>query len=174
MQAGLLSAEQAMALTDIGVTQTGQTVKGTPLQFNAQAGGVVTQPPPGFTERQAGAKQTDTALATQLANAAEGSNGRRAILGNLEDTMSNFTTGPGADWQKVAKAFINRNVPLPAGWQFDPKSIASQEEFNKQAGQLAQQQFGAIGGTGTDAKFAAALLRPIPMTRFHSSATREL
>jgi len=56
----------------------------------------------------------------------------------------------------VAKSFVNRNVPLPQGWQFDPQSIASQQEFNKQAMQLAQQQFQAIGGTGTDSKFASA------------------
>jgi hypothetical protein len=118
--------------------------------------GIVTGNPPGFQERQAGAADLDTRLAGGLGEAAEGSPARRAILGNLEDALTNFTTGPGADWTKVAKAFVNRNVPLPQGWQFDPKSIASQEEFVKQAGQLAQQQFAAIGGTGTDAKFSSA------------------
>lgn len=112
--------------------------------------------PPGFNERQSGAAEMDTRLSGALADAAEGSQGRRALLGNLEDALGNFTTGPGADWQKVAKAFVNRNVPLPQGWQFDPKSIASQEEFAKQSTQLAQQQFAAIGGTGTDAKFSSA------------------
>jgi hypothetical protein len=57
---------------------------------------------------------------------------------------------------RVGKAWVNRNVPLPANWQFDPKSIASQEQFNKQAGLLAQSQFAAIGGTGTDTKFNAS------------------
>lgn len=112
--------------------------------------------PPGFAERQAGIAQTDSQLAGNLANAAEGSPGRLALLGNLDNLVDKFTSGPGADWTKVAKAFVNRNVPLPAGWQFSPSSIASQEEFNKQAVQLAQQQFGMIGGTGTDAKFSSA------------------
>lgn len=119
-------------------------------------GRIPTGLPPGYAERQAGLAASDTRLSGNLADAAEGSQGRRAILGNLENLVQNFTPGPGADWTKVAKSFVNRNVPLPKGWQFDPGSIASQEEFNKQAVQLAQQQFGAIGGTGTDAKFASA------------------
>lgn len=151
----------------VGYTGAGAPIPGTQQQFlerygpggasGPQGGGVsLTPPPPGFAERAAGAATIDTQLATNLANAAEGSPGRLAILGNLQDVMHNFTTGPGADWTKVAKAFVNRNVPLPKGWQFDPQSIASQEEFNKQAYQLAQQQFGLIGGTGTDAKFNSA------------------
>jgi hypothetical protein len=146
--------------TGMGTTDTGAPIVGSRGQFNYGAasgnpqGGIVAAPPPGFAERQTGFAQMDTGLAKQLSDAAEGSQGRRALLGNLEDTLSQFTSGPGADWTKVAKAFINRNVPLPQGWQFDPKSIASQEEFSKQAAQLAQQR--AIGGTGTDAKFASA------------------
>lgn len=112
--------------------------------------------PPGFETRAVGGAQSDVNLANNLSSAAEGSAGRVALLGNLDDTLQKFTSGPGADWTKVAKAFVNRNVPLPAGWQFSPSSIASQEEFAKQSTQLAQQQFAAIGGTGTDAKFASA------------------
>ena len=40
---------------------------------------------------------------------------------------------------------------------FDPKTIASQEEFSKQAFQLAQQQFQALGGTGTDSKLDSTM-----------------
>src|SRR5579883_67480 len=99
-------------------------------------------------------------LAGALTAANDTSPARKAILGNLENTLSGahaFEPGPGADFSKVAKAFINRNVPLPPGWKFDPKSIASQEEFAKQAYQLAQSQFQAIGGTGTDAKLDSAM-----------------
>jgi hypothetical protein len=146
---------------------TGYTPEGAPIYgtqggygYSAGAGqnggGGIVAPPPGFAERQQGYAATDTALAKQLADAAEGSNGRRAILGNLEDALDKFTSGPGADWTRVAKSFVNRNVPLPAGWQFSPSSIAAQEEYVKQAAVLAQSQFGAIGGTGTDAKFASA------------------
>jgi hypothetical protein len=123
---------------------------------NVLPGQMTTGNPPGFGERQAGAAALDTKLAGGLADAAEGSPSRIGILGNLDNAVDKFTAGPGADWSMVAKAFVNRNVPLPAGWQFDPKSIASQQEFNKQAMQLAQQQFQSIGGTGTDAKFSSA------------------
>ncbi len=140
---GLPSVEGAPQKTSLGTT-----IYGAPTFPTAMA--------PGFAERQTGAANLDDSLAGYLAEAAEGSPGRIGILGNLQSALQNFTTGPGADWTKVAKAFVNRNVPLPAGWQFNPQSIASQEEFIKQAGQLAQQQFGAIGGTGTDAKFTSA------------------
>lgn len=139
----------------------GQPTPGGQLQQQTLAQAVMQGPhpigtPPGFAERQVGGANTDVQLAGNLSEAAEGAPQRIALLGNLENNLSKFTSGPGADWTKVAKAFVNRNVPLPAGWQFDPSSIASQEEFVKQATQLAQQQFGAIGGTGTDAKFASA------------------
>ena len=127
-----------------------------PLASANVAGTQPTGVPPGFEARAVGGATIDTKLAGNLADAAEGSPARIGILGNLDNTVDKFTAGPGADWTKVAKAFVNRNVPLPAGWQFDPSSIASQEEFNKQAMQLAQQQFQSIGGTGTDSKFASA------------------
>lgn len=81
---------------------------------------------------------------------------RKAMLGNMEQELDQFASGPGADWSRLSRAWVNRNVPLPSGWQFDPKSVASQEEFNKQAYMLAASQFQAIGGTGTDEKFGAA------------------
>ena len=79
----------------------------------------------------------------------------KALLGNLEASLDNFTSGPGADWKKVAASAVNANSPF--GDIFDPKKIASQEEFGKQAMQLAQQQFQALGGTGTDAKLDSTL-----------------
>jgi hypothetical protein len=50
----------------------------------------------------------------------------------------------------------NRNV-LPGSVQFDPKSIAGQEQFNKQAVMVAQQQFQALGGTGTNDQLGSAM-----------------
>ena len=136
------------------------TAAGAPTtQPLASANVAGTQPidvPPGFVQRATGAANIDTTLAGNLANAAESSPARIGMLGNLENDLSNFTSGPGADWTKVGKAWVNRNLPLPAGWQFDPGSIASQEQFVKQAGQLAQQQFTAMGGTGTDQQFGSA------------------
>jgi hypothetical protein len=150
-----VSPDNVVQPTAAAPTASGQPQSQPLGQANLQGTRVIGTPS-GFAERQAGGAQLDTQLAGNLANAAEGSPSRRAILGNLDQLVTQFTSGPGADWTKVAKAFVNRNVPLPAGWQFDPSSIASQEEFGKQATQLAQQQFQAIGGTGTDAKFSSA------------------
>lgn len=111
---------------------------------------------PGYNEAATGIATGSAGAANTLTAAADTSPTRKSMLGNLEGDLKQFTTGPGADWQNVSKAWVNRNIPLPPGMQFDPKSIASQETFNKQAEQLAQQQFAAIGGTGTDAKFGSA------------------
>ncbi len=168
----------------IGVTPEGREIKGTVAQrlrkavnLDQQPGaaaipgsapalgsqtaqqpgqGYVTAQPPGFEERQKGAALTDVKLADDLSREIEGAPQRRALLGNIMDLADKFTPGPGAAESKTVKAFINRNIPLPEGWKFDQKSIASQEEFAKQAAQFAQKQFDTIGGTGTDAKFNSA------------------
>lgn len=113
--------------------------------------------PPGYTQAAEGIGTQSAASATALTAANDTSMVRKGMLGNLEDDLNKFTAGPGADWTKLAKAWTNRNIPGIGGqpW-FDPNSIASQEQFNKQAAMLAQQQFAAIGGTGTDAKFSSA------------------
>jgi hypothetical protein len=80
---------------------------------------------------------------------------RKAMLGEMEASLNNFTSGPGADWKKVGKSLVNANNPF--GNVFDPKSIASQETFNKQSTQLALQQIQALGGTGTDDKLGSSI-----------------
>lgn len=137
--------------------------KGAPYQISEgaasrmrNAGGLQVGMQPGFNTAQESQATQGAASANALSAANDSSMVRKGMLGNLEEDLSKFTAGPGADWTKVAKSWVNRNVPLPQGWQFDPKSIASQEQFNKQAAMLAQQQFQAIGGTGTDAKFDSA------------------
>lgn len=117
--------------------------------------------PPGYSEAAAGIGGQSAASANALTAANDTSMVRKGMLGNLEEDLRHFTSGPGADWTKVAKAWVNRNLPVPKSWQdeggiLDVKSIASQEQFVKQAQMLAQQQFQAIGGTGTDAKFNSA------------------
>lgn len=83
---------------------------------------------------------------------------QKAILGNLEAALNQFTAGPGADWKKVAKAMINQNTQGVFGKSlFDPKQIASQEEFNKQATMLAQNQFQQLGGTGTNMQLGSSM-----------------
>ena len=54
-----------------------------------------------------------------------------------------------------------RNLPVPESWKkegglLDPSSIASQEQFNKFSNLVAQSQFKALGGTGTDSKLNSA------------------
>lgn len=151
--------------TGTGFQPSGAPIMGSRGQFNFQAAGPggartgppgIAAPPPGQVEAASSIAQAGAGAAAQLREANDTSMTRKGMLGNLEEDLHNFTAGPGADWQKVAKSWVNRNVPLPTGWQFDPKAIASQEQFNKQAGMLAQQQFGMIGGTGTDAKFNSA------------------
>lgn len=80
-----------------------------------------------------------------------------ALLANADSLIRNFEPGPGADWQKWFQATFNRNVPLlrSLGVEFDPNRIASQEEFNKITSQIAQAQFNALGGTGTDNQLAS-------------------
>ena len=112
--------------------------------------------PPGFKESATGLAAGGVAGANALMAANDSSMSRKGMLGNLEEDLNHFTAGPSADWTKVAKAWVNRNVPMPSHWQFDPKSIASQEQFAKQAAQLAQAQFQSIGGTGTDSQFNSA------------------
>jgi hypothetical protein len=118
-------------------------------------GGMAAAPPLGAPEAASvdasfGAKQ-----GTELQSMADNVPARKALLGNLEGALGQFTSGPGQNWKMVAKAFANANSPF--GNVFDAKSIASQEEFNKQAVQLAQQQFQALGGTGTDSKLDSAM-----------------
>lgn len=116
---------------------------------------------PGFntaTDAEAGASAASmNALRAAAREAPETS----AIIGNLEKELKNFTPGPLADYKRIAKNFATANLPLPESWKkegaiFDTKSLASQEEFNKQVYQLVQSQFKALGGTGTDAKLDAA------------------
>lgn len=83
----------------------------------------------------------------------------RTMLGNMNTMLDSFEPGPGAGWQKLVQATINRNVPgiRYLGVEFDPKRIASQEEFNKLASQVAQAQFRALGGSGANFQLESAI-----------------
>ncbi len=116
---------------------------------------------PGFESASNAVASSSAANANRLAEAADGANSRKGMLGNLEDDLTKFTTGQGADWTRIAKNFANRNLPVPDSWKkegaiLDEGSVAGQEQFNKQAMMIAQSQFSTIGGTGTDAKFNSA------------------
>ncbi len=133
----------------------GGAAQGGSIPGQGQGSGLAAAPPLGAPEAASvdasfGAKQ-----GTELQSMADNVPARKALLGNLEGALNQFTSGPGQNWKMVAKAFTNANSPF--GNVFDAKSIASQEEFNKQAVQLAQQQFQALGGTGTDSKLDSAM-----------------
>jgi hypothetical protein len=115
---------------------------------------------PGQEAATVSTAETSAKLGNDLITAANEVPQTKAILGNLEREVEGFTPGPGADYRRVAKAFAN--TILPESWQkegsvLDPKSIADQEGFNKLAYNLAQNQFQALGGTGTDAKLNSTM-----------------
>lgn len=117
--------------------------------------GIPAGPPLGA---QAAAEVTGRESAQQginLQQAADAVPQKKAILGNLDAALGNFTSGAAADWKLVGKKFANAANPF--GNTFNPKTIASQEEFNKQATMLAQQQFQTLGGTGTDMKLGSTM-----------------
>jgi hypothetical protein len=92
--------------------------------------------------------------AQDLEKAAQASPARKAILGNLEAMNQQFTSGPLAhDINKTQKT-VNEVTGIPI---FGSDKIKAQEEFGKQAQQLAQQQFQTLGGTGTDAKLDSVI-----------------
>lgn len=117
---------------------------------------------PGYEEAQKTIAASGAQAATNITNAAAAANRNKALLGNLEDDLTKFTSGRGADWSRLAKNFINRNIPVPDSWKkegaiLDEKSLASQEQFAKTAQMIAQSQFATLGGTGTDAKLDSAV-----------------
>jgi len=161
----------AVAPAQVGVDAQGAPVVGTagglarastastqnPAGIGGRAAptGIVVSQAPGVPEAQRATAQASAEQGIALQKQADGVPVRKGMLANLEDDLDKFTSGPKADWSMVAKSFANRNI-LPQGMQFDPQSIASQEAFNKQATQLAQQQFAALGGTGTDSQLSSS------------------
>ncbi|ACS41683.1 hypothetical protein [Methylorubrum extorquens] len=161
----------ASAPTAVGVTSSGAPLVGTqgglvrattastqnPAGVGGRAAptGIQVGLAPGDAEARSATAKASADQGIKLQTQAEGIPTRKGMLANLEDAIDHFKPGKGAEWENVAKNFANRNI-LPTAFQFDPKSIASQEEFNKQATQLAQQQFQALGGTGTDSQLSSA------------------
>jgi hypothetical protein len=159
----LLGSYGAQAAGVPGITARTNTMTPEGAQFSTPSTGAISQPlqtglRPGIAEAAAGMGAGAAGMANTLTQAAATSMTRKGMLGNLEDDMNKFVSGPGADWTKLAKSWVNRNVPVPKSWQdsgaiLDPKSIASQEQFTKQATMLANAQFQSLGGTGTDNQF---------------------
>jgi hypothetical protein len=118
-----------------------------------------------------GTPETATANASQAAAAQAFANGapeRRALIQNLKDVSDQFNGGPmSAAWLKARQIGVEMGV-LPKG------SAASQEDFNKMALQLAQQQRQALGGHGTDAQTEVALHSNPNQTMSQEARTRVL
>ncbi len=114
---------------------------------------------PGVAAAATKTAENSAQLGNNLVTAANEVPQTKAILDNLDRTLADFTPGPGADYRRVGKALANTIIPesLKDSLGFDPKSIASQEEFNKLAYNLAQNQFQALGGTGTDSKLDSTM-----------------
>lgn len=122
-------------------------------QSSNQPGFMATSPPPGFTEQATESARGNAQQALALQSSATNIPQQKATLGNLQAKLTQFTSGPVADWKNFAKSFVNEVNPF--GNIFDPSRIASQDEFKKQAVNLAQQQFQALHGTGTDAQLSS-------------------
>jgi hypothetical protein len=126
-------------------------------------GGGIAEPPVGAVETQRSLAENASEIEKRIVNSQTEAPQRQADLATLEADMKKFTTGPYANMALAGKRGYNdlRNrapasiaAALP---QFDPKEIAAQENFVKTAGLLAQRQFAAIGGTGTDSKLDSAI-----------------
>ncbi len=128
-----------------------------PPTGHAPGGGLYMGNSPGFDEGMKLKAVTSGKMSDELAEAVNSSPQRKAALENLNGLVEHFNPGPGAsDWNKI-KAGINTNLPIPKGWElFDPKKIASQEEFNKQLNNLVQQQYKTLGGA-SDMRYKATM-----------------
>lgn len=142
-----------------GTAPAGEAPAGTPLPAPAAARGGFVQSGPALGQEAAAAHQGAAygEMAGDLVKSASTVPAQKAILGNMQALLAgnSFGTGPGAQEWKNAIAGWNRI--MPSGMAINVNGVGNQEEFTKLGWQLAQQQFGALGGTGTDAKLASAV-----------------
>lgn len=79
---------------------------------------------------------------------------RRAALKNMVDAVADFTPGPKADLTYAVGALATmagKAAPSTV------RGVAAQEEFNKLAAQVALDQWGALGGSGSNEQLATAM-----------------
>jgi len=120
-----------------------------------QGGGIGAAPPLGAPEAAATSATFQANQGNTLSARADRVMDNKATLGNLEAELGDFTSGPGTESIAHMLKLVNANVP---GANFNAQGLSSREQFNKLAGMLAQSQFQALGGTGTDAKLDATTL----------------
>jgi len=81
---------------------------------------------------------------------------QRLFIRELRQTMAGFDPGnPNADWTLMAKKMVNTANPF--GNTFDPNKIASQEQFNKAANQLAMAQFKDLNSGGANSTLETSM-----------------
>ena len=110
---------------------------------------------PGEAEAERGVAERGAAQSAELARLAADVPNQDATLQNLEQFVEGFASGPASPLFRQAAGLWNQIAPNAL--QIQPREVANQEEFNKQAFQLANQQFTALGGTGTDGQLAAVM-----------------
>lgn len=105
--------------------------------------GVQSTPALGATEAASAKAANSVKMGTELTQEALKAPELKAAYANMADALKGFTPGPGSQWTKETTSFLNKFMPdvmARNGLQFDPKTIASQEEFNKLANTIALQQ----------------------------------
>lgn len=124
-------------------------------QGGTAGGGMI---PSGPKLGQAAAADVDAHAAAQqginLQTRADQTPQTKAILGNLQGDLGDFTSGPGTDYVAKLEKLVNANL----GLKVDTEGLASREKFNKLSAMLAQSQFQALGGTGTDKQLGSTEL----------------
>lgn len=117
---------------------------------DATPGGIASGMPVGSQEAAAAAVQQASAL-QQRAGIVPA---RRAALRNIVDTLSDITPGPKADWTYTLGALATQfGLASPKV----TKGVAAQEEFNKLAAQISLDQWGVMGGSGSNEQLATAM-----------------
>lgn len=78
----------------------------------------------------------------------------KAILGNLQSELGDFTSGPATDSVAKLEKLVNANL----GLNVNVDGLSAREKFNKLSAMLAQSQFQSLGGTGTDKQLGSTEL----------------
>lgn len=120
-------------------------------------GGAFAASAPLGTEQAAGVEGTEQAKrGIELDREAGAAPQQRLFIRELRQTMQGFNPGnPNADWTLNMKKMVNTANPF--GNTFDPEKIASQEQFNKAANQLAMAQFKDLNSGGANSTLETSM-----------------
>lgn len=164
----MTSAQQQQLTADTGTVEAYQKQQATPpaagggpppqAQASAPTAGPMTVGlAPGIAAAADQNAAANTAAGQRLQAGADQVPNMKSTIGTMEEHLANIDTGPHAADINALKAggnVIAGAVGLPM--RFNQKAIADQEGFRNGAIQLAQSQFKALGGSGTDSQLASA------------------